>query len=120
MEFSFGPFHFKFGKNKKENEKNQEITPSNTDEKSTYYKITVADVLNVCEQVGAFEKLDLSDVKINQICSSIMYRLNSTSDSSSSSLASLFEEGFKENGVNISSRTAKLCAEAYIESYLTN
>lgn len=83
-------------------------------------EIAPDDVLNCCEQVGAFEELNIEDsATINKVCEDIARLFNDTTKSFES-LKNSFIKGFEMNSFHISVTTASTFASAYMDSYIYN
>lgn len=78
------------------------------------------DVLNCCEQIGAFEDLGITnEALINQICQSVADSFNAK-EKTFKNLEASFLEGFSANGMQATQNKAKLFASCYIDSYINN
>ena len=75
-------------------------------------------VINCCEQMGAFENLNIEEENlINQISDEIV-RLFNSGERSKESLKEAFIQGFKNCSFDVKSRSADLFVDCYMESYV--
>lgn len=75
-------------------------------------------VLNCCEQIGAFEDLNIEDETIiNKICEEIA-RLFNNSEKSEMSLKNSFIQGFSNNSFSVGNEKSDLFVDCYIDSYI--
>ena len=101
-------FSWLFKRNKKD-ETNKDIE---------WQQLTNDAVLNCCEQIGAFEDLDIKDeIIVNKICEDIVNLFNS-GEKSEISLKNSFIQGFRNNSYNVSNEKSNLFVDCYIESYI--
>lgn len=83
-------------------------------------EIAPDDVLNCCEQVGAFDEVHVEDsATINKVCQDIA-RIFNSAPKSNESLRQAFVNGFKASLLYVSENTAWAFVSAYIESYINN
>ncbi|MBE7076061.1 MAG: hypothetical protein E7375_03235 [Clostridiales bacterium] len=76
------------------------------------------DVLNCCEQCGAFEALDIADTDlIQKICEDVASLFNSA-EKSKETLENSFIQGFENNGFTPSAKIASMFISCYLESYV--
>ena len=76
------------------------------------------DVLNCCEQIGAFEDFGVQDQNLmNKICEEVAELFNAQTKTSEN-LKQSFIQAFTQNGLNVTERKATLFVSCYIDSYI--
>ena len=115
MQINIGPFHFGFGKQKQQM-KQQNIQNKQTIQSSQ--ELTADDMANVCDQVGAFDGMNISEQQKQAIWADLADRLNESNFTTEQEITSIIADVFVAHGIMISAHTASLWAGAYLESYL--
>lgn len=119
MRFNFriGPFNFGFGKDKKQKEAKAKQTYTEEPRNGEKIKLTNEDVFGICDSVGAFDNIEISDADKEVILGYIAQQLNSKENFSHEELSQICTEGFKQKNIDISKNTANLFASSYIDGY---
>ena len=81
--------------------------------------LTPDDVLNCCEQVGAFTEAGVEEngSVVKAVCEAIAKNFNAL-PKNEANLLKAFNQGFSENSLKVSHRTATTFVSAYLESYV--
>ncbi|MBO5884869.1 MAG: hypothetical protein J6Q51_03635 [Clostridia bacterium] len=76
------------------------------------------DVLNCCEQIGAFEDFGIEDeALINKICEEVA-QLFTSQTKTADNLKQSFIQAFSQNGLNVTQSKANLFVSCYVDSYI--
>ena len=113
-----GLFSLLFGRKKKN--KDVVSTTAESQEAVVNWEPMTADaVLNCCEQIGAFEEMNLNegDAVINAICESVSKIFNEKTKNAES-LKAAFKQGFAEHGFTVSDKQTSTFVDCYLSSYV--